>query len=85
MSVIAMEEKKARQIESSRTTSVVDFVGDVKAEFAKITWTSREELKTYTKTVVVTTFAFGMSVYLIDLIIQNSLFTLDYLIRLILG
>lgn len=85
MSVIAMEEKKTRQIEESRTKNAVEFVGDVKAEFAKISWTSREELKVYTKTVVLATFIFGIAVYVVDLVIQNSLTALDFMVRLITG
>jgi preprotein translocase subunit SecE len=85
VSVIAMEEKKAQRIEESRTKHAVNFVGDIKVEFAKISWTSREELKIYTKTVIFATFVFGMAVYLVDLIIQNSLAILDFLIRLIIG
>jgi preprotein translocase subunit SecE len=85
VSVIVMEEKKAQRIEESRTKQTVDFVSDIKAEFGKISWTSREELKVYTKTVVAATFIFGMAVYLVDLIIQNGLAVLDFLIRLITG
>jgi preprotein translocase subunit SecE len=69
-------------VESSK---VITFVGDIKEEFKKITWTSREELITYTKMVIGATFLFGMSIFFIDLLIQSSLNTLGYLVRLIGG
>ena len=85
MSVIAMEEKKTQQVQESRAKEAFEFVGDIKSEFKKISWTSREELKVYTKAVVVATFIFGMAVYVTDLFIQNSLAALDYLLRFIIG
>ena len=46
------------------------FFGDVKQEFRKITWTESEELKAYTKVVAIATLAFGMSIYIVDLIVR---------------
>jgi len=40
--------------------------------------TSREELLTYTKIVVGATFVFGMTIYLLDLLIQGTLGSLNY-------
>jgi len=66
-------------------TSISDFVGDVKTEVGKITWTSREEMQTYVKVVIGATFFFGMGIYLVDLLIQNVLNGLSVLTRLIGG
>ena len=66
-------------------TSISDFVGDVKAEVGKITWTSREEMQTYVKVVIGATFFFGMGIYLVDVIIQGILNGLSVLTRLIGG
>lgn len=62
-----------------------DFLADVKTELSKISWTSPEELKTYTKIVIGTTFCFGMGVYITDLTIQFLLGTLESVIRMIGG
>jgi preprotein translocase subunit SecE len=62
-----------------------NFLGDLKDEFRKISWTSPEELATYTKIVVIGTFVFGMGIYLMDLTIQGVLAGLGSLIRLIGG
>jgi len=62
-----------------------DFLGNLKDEFSKISWTKPDELKTYTKIVVIGTFCFGMGIYLMDLIIQGTLNTLNALVHLITG
>jgi preprotein translocase subunit SecE len=71
---------KAKETKAARYQ---DFLGDVKSEFKKISWTSPEELKTYTKIVVVATFLLGMGIYIMDLAIQFALNALGFLVRLI--
>lgn len=92
--VDAMEVKKTQQLTADtkevRDTSgsrakTRDFLGDVKGELGKISWTTPEELRTYTKIVIGATFFFGMGVYFIDLIIQFVLGALESIIRLIGG
>lgn len=82
-----MEVKKGRSTTSSKyeTNKVVDFVGDVKQELKKVEWTSKEELKAYTKIVVVSTFLFSMFIYLMDLLIQGVLGGVNLLVRAIFG
>ena len=58
-----------------------NFLAGVKEEFRKISWTNREELKVYTKVVILTTFVFGMLVFCTDFFIQNCLDGLDYVIK----
>ncbi len=92
MDANTMEQKKVQRMSAKPAETAVEgkkiftFVGDIKDEFKKITWTSREELITYTKMVVGATFICGMcdlssSIYLI----QSTLNTLGYLVRLISG
>lgn len=59
----------------------VEFVGEVKQELKKIDWTSKDELKAYTKIVLVSTFLFGMAIYFIDLIIQSVLNSFSFIVR----
>lgn len=70
---------------ATKSWSIVDFVGDIKDEFSKITWTSSEELRTYTKLVVGATFLLGMSIYFVDFTIQAVLNILGFLFRSIFG
>lgn len=62
-----------------------EFIGEVKEELHKISWTSAEELKVYTQIVVGATFAFGMGIYMLDLVIQSFLNVLGLVIRFIAG
>jgi preprotein translocase subunit SecE len=86
-----MEQKKTQKTVTKPSETSVErskaftFVGDIKEEFKKVTWTSRDELITYTKMVIGATFIFGMSIFLIDLLIQSTLNTLGYLVSLISG
>jgi preprotein translocase subunit SecE len=84
--VKSMEAKKPQQSTATERTLIIkqvkEFVGDIKSEINKITWTSREELLVYTKIVIGATFAFGMSIYILDLMIQGILSGLNLLLNL---
>lgn len=93
--VKAMEPKKNQQtaILSSKDKEagaapkklqVADFVGEIKAELKRISWTNPEELKTYTKIVVGATFFCGMGIYFMDLFIQAGLWILESALRLVI-
>jgi preprotein translocase subunit SecE len=62
-----------------------EFVGDIKDELKKISWTSPEELKTYTQLVVAATFVAGMGIYFVDLLIQICLNGLGWIAKLIIS
>ncbi len=65
---------------------IQEFMGDIKDELKKISWTSPEELKVYTQIVVGATFFFGMGIYFIDLTHPNIVkWTRIYCMRLIGG
>lgn len=93
MDVKTMDVKKTQEIAPSGVSSgpsnsgkkAQEFIGDVKAELTKISWTSPDELKAYTKIVVGATFLFGMGIYILDLIIQVSLGILESGLRLLSG
>jgi preprotein translocase subunit SecE len=61
------------------------FIEDIKSELRQITWTSKEELFTYTQIVVGATFLLGLGVYLVDLSIQSVLDVLTWLVRVTIG
>lgn len=91
--VKTMDVKKTQQLASGSASKEVaaprkkarDFVGEIKSELTKISWTSPEELRTYTKIVVGATFFCGMGLYAMDIIIQTSLNMLESALRLIVG
>lgn len=67
------------------TRGIADYIAGVKAEFFKITWTSREELIVYTQIVVVATFVMGLGVFLTDVLIRAALSVIGSLIHFIFG
>jgi len=86
VSVSIMNEKKAQhQTEKLDEARVINFVGDIKSEFNKISWTTKDELTSYTKIVVGATFVFGLGVFFMDIIIQTSLHSLNFALKLIAG
>jgi preprotein translocase subunit SecE len=94
MEVKSMEVKKNQPIAASTPKNKEallsswkpqEFIGEIKDEFKKISWTSPEELKVYTQIVVGATFFFGMGIYILDLFIQSVLNGLAVAIRLIGG
>jgi preprotein translocase subunit SecE len=83
-----MEGKKESGIETKKTPiarQVFNFIGEVKEELGRITWTSADELKVYVKVVVGATVAFGLGVYLVDLGIQGVLRGLGVIVHAMIG
>jgi preprotein translocase subunit SecE len=82
-----MDVKKGRSTSASKMEGrkVISFVGDVKQELKKVEWTSKEELKSYTKIVLASTLVFGMFIYLIDLVIQGFLNGINLLVKFFTG
>lgn len=70
---------------SSKAQRWGEFVGDIKTEFKKISWTSPEELTLYTKIVVLATFLSGMGLYVLDIAIQICMNSLGFVLHLIGG
>lgn len=61
------------------------FIQGLKNELGKISWTSKKELKTLTKTVLLSTVFFGLGIYAVDLVIKQCLFGIHALARLVFG
>ena len=82
-----MDVKKSRSATSSKIEGrkIVAFVGDVKQELKKVEWTNKDELKSYTKIVLVSTLVFGMFIYFVDLIIQGFLGGINLIVKFITG
>ncbi len=61
------------------------FIQGLKNELGKVSWTSKKELKTLTKTVLLSTVFFGLGIYAVDLVIKQCLFGIHALARLVFG
>ncbi|EKE08377.1 MAG: hypothetical protein ACD_17C00200G0002 [uncultured bacterium] len=73
MSSIAREKKK------------VSYFREVQNELKKVTWTSKEELISCTKAVIIATFVFGLAIYAVDLLIHGALNGASNLVRMMFG
>lgn len=82
-----MEMKKTAQIASREAEGrkFFEFFAGLKKEFNNIAWTPKDELQVYTKVVVAATFLFGFLIYLIDLVIQGALNSLEYITKILGG
>lgn len=77
---------KAKSRESTGLVKrMFDFIGEIKLEIQKITWTSRSELITYTKIVLAATFLLGLGIYFVDLLIRSTLVSLSHIVQWIAG
>ena len=73
---------------SSRTEtkpSNRSYINELKEELKKVTWTTKDELILFTKIVVGSTFALGIGIYGVDLLIKGVLNGFGALIHLIFG
>ncbi len=76
---------------SSRTetkpsrASKTSYISELKEELKKVTWTSKDELILFTKIVVGATFALGLGIYGVDLLIKGVLNGFGALVHLIFG
>jgi preprotein translocase subunit SecE len=78
-----MDAKKSRFSASTKVDGrkMVNFVGDVKQELKKVEWTSKEEIKSYTKIVLASTIVSGMFIYFADLLIQGFFGLINLIIK----
>ena len=63
----------------------LSYFREVQNELKKVTWTSRKELFSSTKAVILTTFIFGFAIYIADLGIRGVLDGIGSIARLIFG
>ena len=72
-------------VKAEAKTPKIGYLQELKNELKQVTWTSKDELVLFTKIVVGATFAFGLGIYGIDLLIKGCLTGFKTLIHLIFG
>jgi preprotein translocase subunit SecE len=84
---MAIENIRGASVEQTKRDQhrIFSFFRDLRAEIKWISWTSKEELKQGTKLVVWATFAFGISIYVVDLTVKGSLAVLRHLFNFVFG
>lgn len=70
---------------STKRFSLFVFIREIKEELKKVSWTSREELIFSTKMVILSTFVFGFSIYLVDLSVKGLLEMIKTSVHVIFG
>ncbi len=81
-----MEAKaKNRSSEKKKRKGLFTFVSELKDELKKVSWTTKPELVSATKTVLISVFSFGLGIYVVDLIIKNSLELIKRIMLFIFG
>ncbi len=60
-------------------------IREFKEELKKVSWTTKDELKLFTKIVVTATFVLGMGIYVVDLLIKGCLQLIGNVVHLIFG
>ena len=61
------------------------YVQEIKDELRRVSWTTREELIHSTKIVIAVTFACGVGIYFVDLLIKGGLDFISYVTHKVLG
>jgi len=81
-----MDAKKSQSSQSkSKGWTLFGFIGDVRQEIGRISWTGKEELKVYTKIIVIATFSLGIGIFLVDQFIIRALAGLSNIVHWIAG
>ena len=69
----------------TRSSKIATAIREFKEELKKVSWTTREELKLFTKIVIATTFIFGLGIYVVDLFIKGTLHLVGRAAHMIFG
>lgn len=65
--------------------AVFSWIEGLKAELQKVSWTTPEELRLSTKVVIISIFAFGFGIYVMDFVIKGALDGIASLVRIAFG
>ena len=76
-SLFAESKKRAEQRSKKRKGS---YIHGVKEELKKVTWTSKDELKTFTKVVILSTLLFGFGIFCVDMVARHFLVAINNLV-----
>ena len=61
------------------------YIQGIKDELKKVSWTTKEELMLSTKVVIAVTFASGVGIYFVDLLVKGGLDFISYVTHKVLG
>lgn len=61
------------------------YLQELKDELRKVSWTTKDELRTSSKIVIGAIFAFGVGIYITDLVVKGALDSVSLLVKLLWG
>lgn len=73
MSTLMDAKQKKRLVEKRKSKDLLTFFGELKDELKKVSWTTRSELLSATKIVVISVFCFGLGIYGVDFVVKGAL------------
>lgn len=85
MEQLPSQEETQGGTQGERRPVKTSYISELKTELKKVTWTTKDELVLFTKVVVGSTFALGLGIYAVDLVIKGVLNGFSALIHLIFG
>ena len=66
-----------------KKAKTINFLHDMKEEMGRVSWTTKDELRTCGKIVIGAVFFLGRGIYLVDLLIRLALNGVGTLVRLL--
>ena len=73
MSTLMENKLKKSSMERKKRKDLFTLISELKEELKKVSWTTKSELISATKIVVISVFVFGMGIYFADLLIKGAL------------
>lgn len=73
MSTLMEAKSKKTKFDKKKRKDPFSFISNLKEELKKVSWTTKAELVSATKIVLISIFCFGLGIYAIDLIIKGLL------------
>ncbi len=73
MSTLMEAKQKKKTSEKKKLKDPFTFISELKEELKKVSWTTKAELISATKIVIISVFCFGIGIYIVDLVIKGIL------------
>jgi preprotein translocase subunit SecE len=82
---LADNKLKKAQLTGKKKKEGRSFFGELKEELKKVSWTTKDELISSTKVVLLSIFLFGLGIYVVDLLVKGVLEGIKVSLRFIFG
>ncbi|MDN3506615.1 MAG: preprotein translocase subunit SecE [Simkaniaceae bacterium] len=73
MSTLMDAKSKKSKLDKKKRKDPFSFISELKEELKKVSWTTKTELVSATKIVIISIFCFGIGIYAVDLVVKGLL------------